>query len=221
VRLRPLDESDLDEVARVHCAAFRKSAMTALGRDIVRCYYLWQFRGPGHQTYATGAWIDSRLAGFCVGGYQPTSLSGFLAQNRTRLVLRVLTRPWLLGNPLFRDRLTQGLRVLRRAFSRSAPAPAAPQRAASTEAPRKPPFDILSIAVDPAVQGMGVGKALMLHAQEQAREYGFYVMTLYVNGDNDQAIRFYEHLGWERCIQNGAWRGRMENWLERPAVSTA
>jgi len=120
-------------------------------------------------------------------------------------VARVLARPWLLGNPLFRDRLTHGLRVLRRAFSRSKTKPAAPPTAAAAQAPKKPPFDILSIAVDPDVQGTGVGKALMLHA----------------HGDNEQAIRFYEHLGWERCIQNGAWRGRMEKWFERPAMSTA
>lgn len=219
-RLRPLDVSDLHEVARVHCAAFPTSALTKLGTEAVRRYYLWQLTAPTHETYATGAWLESRLAGFCFGGHQPTMFSGFWAANRGYLLWRLLTHPHLLGNPMFRERLGGAVQALLRTVRRAK----ASQRTASPAAPAvKLPYDILSIAVDPQLQGAGVGKILMVRAEEEARSNGYHAMTLCVRTDNDQAIRFYERLGWECCKQNGAWLGRMEKWLERnaPAEQTA
>ena len=210
--LRPLDVSDLHEVARVHCAAFPGSALTKLGAEAVRRYYLWQLTAPTHETYATAAWVDSRLVGFCVGGHQPTMFSGFWTANRGYLLWRLLTHPHLLGNPMFRERLAAAMRALVQSVRRARTS----RRPQSEPTPVvKLPFDILSIAVDPQMQGTGIGKLLMLHAEEQARSNGFHAMSLGVRTDNHQAIRFYQGLGWECRRRNGVWEGRMEKWFER------
>jgi ribosomal protein S18 acetylase RimI-like enzyme len=202
--IRPLASRDLREAAALHLRAFPDSALTALGPESVRRYYEWQLTGP-HETTALGVWHDGALAGFCFGGLFRGAMSGFLRQNRLHLALRVATHPWLLANPLFRERLTSGLRILRR-FSRppAPPSPAAPK-------PRR--FGILSIAVDPRLHGHGLGKRLMQAAELRAREQAFPEMQLTVAPENQQAIRFYESLGWRKHPAGAEWTGEMRKTL--------
>jgi GNAT superfamily N-acetyltransferase len=54
------------------------------------------------------------------------------------------------------------------------------------------------VAVDPAFQGRGVGRAMMLHAREQCRLANCYKLTLSSNLRREEAHRFYESLGFER-----------------------
>ena len=199
--IRPLTSRDLREVAALHLRAFPESALTALGAESVRRYYEWQLIGP-HEATALGAWREGALAGFCFGGLFRGAMSGFLRRNRLHLALRVATHPWLIANPLFRERLTSGLKILRR-FSR----PAAPA------APKKRQFGILSIAVDPRLHGHGVGKRLMQAAERRAREQAFPEMQLTVSPGNAQAIRFYEGLGWRKHPAGADWAGEMRKFL--------
>ena len=116
---QPLILSDLPEVTDVHLAAFPDSALTHLGREAVRRYYEWQIVGP-HDALNIGAFDDERLIGFCFGGVFRGALGGFLEKNRTFLILRVLTHPWLLFNSLFRERASF---AVQRLFKRRAPHP--------------------------------------------------------------------------------------------------
>ncbi|MGZ3553627.1 MAG: GNAT family N-acetyltransferase [Vulcanimicrobiaceae bacterium] len=216
VLLRSLDVSDLDAIVATHSAAFPKSAMTKLGREAVRRYYAWQFEGP-HENYPFGVLVDGTLAGFCFGGIFPSAISGFLQRNRVFLTWRVVTHPWLLANPLFRGRLESGLAMLKSLGRGASPTPAPPPPAPGEP---KRPFDILSIAVDPRFQRMGLGKIMMAEAQAIALRNGFHVMTLFVNRDNEQAIRFYEAIGWERALMKGVWRGNMVKWLNSAIKGT-
>ncbi|MBK9054034.1 MAG: GNAT family N-acetyltransferase [Chloroflexi bacterium] len=88
------------------------------------------------------------------------------------MIGRVLTHPWLVFNPLFRERLTLGLTILRR-LRRTQPAPPVAWSELA-----KPSFGILAIATHPACQGQGVGKRLMVAAESWAREKGFDKCTL-------------------------------------------
>jgi ribosomal protein S18 acetylase RimI-like enzyme len=214
-RLSGIATSDLAQVVAVHRAAFPRSALTKLGDEAVKRYYHWQLTGP-HEMYASAAWIGTRMAGFCFGGIQPTCISGFLEQHKAYLASRVLTRPWLIANPMFRGRLQSGWRILS-GVGRAKNQSRGPENGSPLHK-TKSPYDVLSIAVHPELQGSGIGKALLLHAEEQARENGFNAMTLVVSCDNERAIRFYEHLGWHRAYQNGVWRGRMEKWLRSAAA---
>ncbi len=219
IRLGEVRVSDMDGVVAVHCAAFPTSAMTKLGREAVRRYYAWQVDGP-HETYFQGAWRADELVGFCVGGIHPKAISGFLQRNTAYLAWRVATHPWLVANPLFRGRLSRGLEILKGGGAAPAPRNASAQGNGSAP-PKKRPYDILSIAVHPDTQGTGVGKLLLHQAEEKALENGFHVMTLFVNHDNEQAIKFYERCGWERSLKDGVWRGSMVKWLNRPVLTTA
>lgn len=202
VVVRPLQVAHLPAVADVHLRAFPDSALSKLGREAVRRYYEWQLTGP-HDVHAVGAFIDGRLAGFCFGGRFRGALIGFLRANRTYLTLLVLRKPWLLFNPLFRERAVYAVRYLRRAKPVREQPSNVPVTGEST------PFGILSIAVDPQAQGMGVGKVLMTDAEQAARDLGYTEMILTVHHDNVQAIRFYEKLDWVKVPGNGIWKGEM------------
>lgn len=206
--LRPLDTSDIDQIVRIHCAAFPKAALTNLGTKAVSRYYMWQLEGPHDETSAFGVTREGELEGFCFGGVHPTAISGFLDKNKTFLAWHIAMRPWLIANPLFRDKINRGLKIWKRMFWGSSP-----QKNTPVQSHMKLPFDILSIAVHPRAQGLGMGQWMMEEAEAVARRTGFYVMSLFVQPDNAQAIRFYEAGGWEKRIQQGVWRGVMEKWL--------
>ncbi|MCC6862438.1 MAG: GNAT family N-acetyltransferase [Bryobacterales bacterium] len=199
VRIAGLGRSDLGRVARLHCRAFTSSLLTALGRGAVERYYRWQLEGP-HDCVALGAWAGEELAGFCFAGVFRGALSGFLRKNRGYLAAQLLMRGGLLRNPEFRSRAGQAVRLV---LPRK---PADPQ---ARPAGKGETFGILSIAVDPASQGCGVGRRLMQACEAIARERGFAGMELTVAVDNHQAIRFYEREGWARIAVEGAWRGQL------------
>ena len=54
------------------------------------------------------------------------------------------------------------------------------------------------VAVHPAAQGRGIGRALMQHALTLARAAGCYKLALSSNERREAAHAFYEHLGFER-----------------------
>ena len=54
------------------------------------------------------------------------------------------------------------------------------------------------VAVLPAMQGHGVGRAMMEHAREQCRLAGCYKLALSSNMRREAAHRFYDALGFER-----------------------
>lgn len=57
---------------------------------------------------------------------------------------------------------------------------------------------IEAVVVDPVVQGMGVGKAMMRHALAEARAKGCYKAALSTNARRERAHAFYESLGFRR-----------------------
>ena len=92
MQIRALSENDLKDVAYIHQSAFPKSALTKLGVETVRRYYLWQLKGP-HESYCDGAFIEYHLAGFCFAGVFQGAETGFLTNNWIYLVSRMITRP--------------------------------------------------------------------------------------------------------------------------------
>jgi GNAT superfamily N-acetyltransferase len=54
------------------------------------------------------------------------------------------------------------------------------------------------VAVHPEAQGQGIGRRMMEHARELAREAGCYKLALSSNQRRVQAHAFYERLGFER-----------------------
>jgi ribosomal protein S18 acetylase RimI-like enzyme len=204
--LNGLDVDDIPAVVRIHCKVFGDSALTRLGSEAVHRYYKWQLHGP-HEVVALGIFCEDQLAGFCFGGVFRGALSGFVQTNRGFLIRRVLAHPWLIANPIFRDRLVLGFRTLQ--YSRRKPLIAAISQPSHVERS----FGILAIAVDPVFQGTGIGKILIRESESQAARQGFARMHLTVHIDNWQAIRFYERMGWEKITNTHPWDGYMSRRL--------
>ena len=57
---------------------------------------------------------------------------------------------------------------------------------------------VYSIAVDPDMNGRGLGRALMIAAEQGAAARGRTALTLEVRADNSGAVGLYERLGYER-----------------------
>lgn len=205
ILVRHLELEDLGEVTRVHMAAFPKGALTLLGPEAVRRYYQWQLQGP-HDVTASGAFMGNQLIGFSFSGVFRGATAGFLKQNRKFLAVHLLGHPWLVANPLIRERMNFSARILRRNK----------RRENSTGSPEGKirSFGILAIAVDPQAQGSGVGRTLMAEAEQVAKIQGFTQMHLTVNTDNHQAIKFYEKLNWERSSTQSGWTGSMKKALQ-------
>ena len=68
-------------------------------------------------------------------------------------------------------------------------------------------WHVTGLAVDPALEGLGVGRAVMEALIELARERGGTRMTLRVFATNPRALRLYERLGFEL---EGVFRGEFK-----------
>ncbi|MBA2311900.1 MAG: GNAT family N-acetyltransferase [Actinobacteria bacterium] len=172
-------------MADIHLRAFPYSALSKLGHEAVRRYYEWQLLGP-HDVIAVGAFSSAALLGFCFGGVFRGATSGFVRANRGFLARRLVRQPWLLTDPLLRDRMRIGARSLRRS-----------ERAGGSGEAVSDTFGILSVAVDPRHHRSGVGTIIMGEMEQHARTRKAVRMHLSVEPKNSPAIRFYERLGWE------------------------
>jgi ribosomal-protein-alanine N-acetyltransferase len=78
---------------------------------------------------------------------------------------------------------------------------------------------VYSIAVDPEMNGRGLGRALMIAAEQGAAARGRASLTLEVRADNAGAVGLYERLGYERFdvigdyYEDGQSALRMRKWL--------
>lgn len=201
VLIRDAVESDLADVARLHIEAFPGSVLGDLGEEAVRRNYLWQLTGP-HDLTALVANDDGDLLGFLFGGVFRGSTIGFVKSERWFLARQVAHHPRILLRGVGWSRVALALRLLARRT-----APAQPEQ---PEAVPRRSLGVLAIAVDPAAQGRGVGRALMAEVAERARAQGFEAMHLTVHPSNEQALRFYRSLGWSELLEaDGRWVGRM------------
>ncbi len=205
--IRLINTAQLSSLTRIHLLAFPKSAMTQLGTEVVYRYYDWLVNGPHPEAVRIGLFANEDMLGFCFGGRFRGATGGFVRDNRYFLMWRVVTHPWLILNPFFRDRVKVGFSILRRLRK---PKPA---KGVSGQVLAIPSFGILAIATHPTYQGQGVGHQLMDAAEGEARQKGFRQMHLTVHPDNHQAVRFYERLGWQRRDTEGVWQGVMEKHL--------
>ena len=197
--IRNITIEDLQAISGIHLRAFPDSALSKLGLEAVRRYYHWQLTGP-HESHSIIALNNQKIVGFCFAGVFHGALGGFLRKNQTFLVRRVISRPWLLFNELFRVRILSALRSLKiipRKKIKSQPSPNKKLKI----------YGILSIAVDPQIQSRGVGRALMKAAEQDAIDKGFEQMGLTVSPKNLQAINFYTGLGWVK--KGDPWAGSM------------
>lgn len=204
----PLTLQDLDDVVEVHREAFPDSAMSQLGRAVVRRYYRWQFAGPHPSPVAVGIWRDGRLVGFVFGGMRRGAVSGFVRHSIGTIALGAIRHPSAIRRLAVPKVVAVGRALARRSRALQPPQVGEP---ASREAVAvaDPSFGVLSIAVSSAARGSSAAAELMAEAEARARELGCPRMHLTVDHSNGRAVAFYEKHGWERAPADVGWTGMM------------
>lgn len=75
-------------------------------------------------------------------------------------------------------------------------------------------LNIHDLAVEPEHRGLGVGRALLAHVEERARELGCCKLTLEVQENNTRAIGLYTQVGFEP-YQLASDAGRAHFWQKK------
>lgn len=179
--IRPLTSNDIEEITRVHLLAFPDAAMSKMGQPIVAHYYRWQFEAP-HKLVALGYFEGPVLAGFCFAGIFYGAVGGFVKRYKRLLIVAILKKPWLIFDSDVRQRLATGVKIL---FRKKRQAPSSRSKA----------FSILSIAVDPEIQGKGIGRKLVAATEVVCKDWHYSRIHLTVHERNVQAVEFYRRLG--------------------------
>lgn len=55
---------------------------------------------------------------------------------------------------------------------------------------------LANVAVDPECSGMGIGRGLINHAEDECRRRGLMALRLSTHVDMPENVALYEHLGW-------------------------
>ena len=207
-QLKPLTPADLSGVARIHEKAFPESLLTLFGIETIVKYYNWQMIPP-NVCEAIGVFAGDDLVGFCFAGAFRNAEVYFINENFFYFLGKLLSHPSLLLKKQVYLRVFNTLNnfkdhILKGNWKRS-----------KSEQVKSDRFGILSIAVDPDAQGSGVGKMLMTEMERIARELGHRQIRLNVHPENQNAVIFYEKMGWEKVNYEPElpWQGYMEKQL--------
>lgn len=201
MKVRDTRAADLDEVARLHAAAFAGEIGPIVGRAYLKAFLGWFLEAPG--AISLVAEVDERIVGYVFGapdGYGP-GLTRTLMPVIAAGVLRNLPR--VLLHPSFRRQVRSRLAnlVLRR-------------EPKSVIFESTPPgcFCLVGIGTAPAARGQGIGKMLVSALCERA--YGRSVI-LDVFKDNKTARSVYVWCGFVALVEEG----RVVRMIRQPAVS--
>jgi ribosomal protein S18 acetylase RimI-like enzyme len=204
--LPPLRPGDIGEAVRIYQAAFPVSGLGALGPRVLRAYFHWLLSGP-QAAGSFAACEGERLIGFAFltqGNPQPP----FMRKHWPLLAWSIARRPWLLRKVRLGSLFGRFLRRRAPVADRQPAAPVA--RSAG------PSLTLFLIGVDPLYQKRGIGALLLNNCEALARRKTCASMGLNVELSNDRAIAVYQRNGWEKVIENGDWKGRMQKTLEPP-----
>lgn len=202
IEIQTLGKEHLRQISRIHAAAFPDGIWTKLGDTVVRRFYLWHLEGPHEAAEMIGAFTGGNCAGFILTGVFNGSTTGFIKKNRGLLMQKIILRPHLAFDEVFRERFGRGFKLFRRTFQKT------PLKKAAGE--KQKSYGFLSMGVLPEFRNLGIGTALMRKAEERAAERGYGTAHFTVNPANAGAIRIYEKLGWQKSLDNGDWKGIMK-----------
>ena len=177
IDVRPMRREDLPAVVAIHLAAFPNFFLSFLGPRFLRLFYAAVMR-DGIALVAT---LDGRVSGFAAGSVDSREFYRLLFRKRFVLVALSIVPAILRKPPTL-------MRVVRRALYRT-----------SSEGAVTKGAELMSLAVDPAQQRHGAGRALVAAFAARAKEAGAESLWLITDAaDNDQVKRFYESLGFTK-----------------------
>lgn len=206
--LRELVHRDLDEVVKVHMASFHDRALSQFGAEAVKRYYALLM--TSHEVSYPFCVVNSEgtIFGFCYLGDYGGALRKFLKQNKGYLFSYIMIHPGLLFKAVIREQIKLALDLLFESNKKEGKYEIA-ESIKSLDVQNNKQISILSIAVDPKYQRMGMGELLMDHAEVIAKDHHYDMLRLTVHPENTSAVRFYEKMGWKKIVAGGQWEGQM------------
>ncbi len=72
----------------------------------------------------------------------------------------------------------------------------------------------VTIYLDPAFVGKGLGTAAVTHAEAQARERGFHSLLAIICGENTASLRLFEKCGFVKCAHYHEVGKKFGRWLD-------
>ena len=185
--IRPMAPVDIEAVVNVHLAAFPGFFLTFLGPRFLDLFYR---SAVGLREICFVAVLQSQVVGFVMGSHTPGSFFKRLLRNRG-LAFALASIPALLRRPRAAFRLARALTT-----------PTTAARPAGTAT-------LMSLAVDPRLQGRGAGKALVEAFLDEASRRGALVVDLSTDKvGNDSTNRFYRSLGFSLTRERTTSEGR-------------
>jgi ribosomal protein S18 acetylase RimI-like enzyme len=188
-----MSAADVPRVVEIHLAAFPGFFLSFLGASFLRLFYA--------EAVALGeiclvATSKGAVVGFVMGSVQP---GGFFK----KLIKRRVLAFGFAALPAVLRKLSTGVRVARALIK-----PKQAAKAAGTAT-------LMSIGVDPATQGTGAGKALVLAFLDEARRRGASTVDLTTDKvENDRTNAFYLSLGFAVAREITTPEGRVLNEYE-------
>ena len=201
----PLEARDLDAVARLHVAGFGDAFLATLGVPFLRHYYRTFLDYPGGCGLVARRGMDGVSAGFVCGTED-------VARHYRMFLLRRLlpALPALVTQAVCEPGIVRGLlrrlRPLGAILGRRAHSPPAAPVASL------PSAQLMSMAVDPAHRGRGVGELLVQAFVDEMARRGVPRLALGVRERNAPARRLYERTGWRPVLMERAHDGSA-SWI--------
>ncbi len=189
VSVRQMEVQDVSECVSIHLRAFQGFFLTFLGPAFLKEFYTSTIMDPSG--FGLVAESESKIFGFVVGVTQP---KGFY---KRLLIKRALFFAWAALLPLLK-KPSIFMRLLR-AFQKP-----------SEEMPAPNCGTLMSIAVSPDAQGLGVGQALVTaFLQEASRKENVDYINLTTDRlNNESANFFYQKMGFKRVNHFSTPEGR-------------
>ena len=194
---RPMRETDLDDVVRVHISAFSSFFLTFLGARFLREFYSFAlFDQPG---IAFVAEKENRVVGLVVGSTEPAGFYRRAIRSRW-FAFALASLPALTRKPSILMRLVRN-------FSK-------PKKAQEVS----PDCELMSIAVSPGDAGRGIGRVLLDAFCSRAFAQGARCISLTTDSDNNHSVnRFYINNGFVLRRALTTPEGRRMNIYEKTA----
>ena len=187
-----MTEAQVTDVVSTHLVAFKGFFLSSLGRRFLTAYYRSFVDNPDSIGLVAGSG-QCGVAGFVVGAANPSHFYKRLLRRRwasfaLAAVPAILRKPTVVGRVIF-------------AFRHPSENPSG-----------RHAVGLFSIGVNPAMQGRGVGDALIREFIAAAERRGGEIIFLTTDADNNAAVnRFYERHGFVRARSYFTREGRHMN----------
>lgn len=182
MNIRKAKIEDVNDVVNIHCSAFKGFFLTSLGPQFLKFYYTCFLKS--NETVTMVAVDEGRILGFAAS---TKNCKGF----NKRLVRSNLYDFGMLSFKMLFKNPQALLRLVKNLTKKNEQVDDAQEYA-----------ELYSIGVRKDVQGMGVGKKLLVESERLMREDGVVQVSLTTDYyDNEQAIGFYHAMGYESLYE--------------------